>query len=201
MKPCPLSFWAWCSRAFWKSSCRSRRSPSHSPQSRAGDRPGRFVGHRFSHVRMRHHRRHEASAAQGLAAQRVRLLHAVRTDHQRRRHFQHLRGLHQQLHLRQQGLSVFRGSQSIQGPWAAYMGPLNVVLLRVGLGYLVAVITAIIVEWQFQKHGTALLHPSLAKGIAAIPTTRRRQRNTPGRKALPTSPKRRCTISSTSWLS
>ncbi len=37
--------------------------------------------------------------------------------------------------------------------------------MRVGLGYLVAVITAIVVEWQFRKHGTALLHPSLTKGL------------------------------------
>ncbi len=52
-----------------------------------------------------------------------------------------------------------------KGPWTEYMGPLNVVLLRIGLGYLVAVLTAIIVEWQFKKHGTALLHPSLLKGL------------------------------------
>ena len=51
------------------------------------------------------------------------------------------------------------------GPWAPYMGPINVVFLRVGLGYLVAVITAIVVEWQFAKHGNALLHPSLTKGL------------------------------------
>ncbi len=46
-----------------------------------------------------------------------------------------------------------------------YGSALNVVLLRVGLGYLVAVITAIVVEWQYRKHGTKLLHPSLMKGL------------------------------------
>jgi uncharacterized membrane protein YraQ (UPF0718 family) len=46
-----------------------------------------------------------------------------------------------------------------------YGSPVNVVLLRCGLGYLVAVVTAIVVEWQFRKHGTALLHPSLTKGL------------------------------------
>lgn len=43
---------------------------------------------------------------------------------------------------------------------------LNVALLRCGLGYLVSVVTALVVEWQYHKHGTKLLHPSLAKGLA-----------------------------------
>jgi len=46
-----------------------------------------------------------------------------------------------------------------------YGSALNVVLLRVGLGYLVAVVTALVVEWQFAIHGTKLLHPSLLKGL------------------------------------
>lgn len=46
-----------------------------------------------------------------------------------------------------------------------YGSPEAVVALRVGLGYLVAVITAIVVEWQFRIHGTTLLHPSLLKGL------------------------------------
>src|SRR5438445_5543482 len=30
---------------------------------------------------------------------------------------------------------------------------------------MVAVITSIVVEWQFRKHGTKLLHPSLLRGL------------------------------------
>jgi uncharacterized protein len=41
----------------------------------------------------------------------------------------------------------------------------NVVLLRCGLGFVVAVITALVVDWQYRKHGTKLLHPSLARGL------------------------------------
>jgi uncharacterized membrane protein YraQ (UPF0718 family) len=46
-----------------------------------------------------------------------------------------------------------------------YGSALNVVLLRVGLGYLVAVVTAIVVEGQYNKYGAKLLHHSLAKGL------------------------------------
>jgi len=48
-----------------------------------------------------------------------------------------------------------------------YGSALNVVLLRCGLGYLVAVVTAVVVEWQYRKHGTKLLHPSLTRGLRA----------------------------------
>jgi uncharacterized membrane protein YraQ (UPF0718 family) len=45
-------------------------------------------------------------------------------------------------------------------------GPLNVVLLRVGLGYVTAIVTALIVQWQESKVGTfALLHPSVTRGL------------------------------------
>ncbi|HWY87567.1 MAG TPA: permease, partial [Gemmataceae bacterium] len=46
-----------------------------------------------------------------------------------------------------------------------YGSALNVVWLRCGLGYLVSVITSLVVEWQFQRHGTKLLHPSLTRGL------------------------------------
>ena len=46
-----------------------------------------------------------------------------------------------------------------------YGSALNVALLRVGLGYLVSVVTAVVVEWQFRKHGSKLLNPSLMKGL------------------------------------
>jgi uncharacterized membrane protein YraQ (UPF0718 family) len=36
---------------------------------------------------------------------------------------------------------------------------------RAGLGYLTAVVTALIVEWQFQKHGNALLMPLARKTV------------------------------------
>jgi uncharacterized protein len=46
-----------------------------------------------------------------------------------------------------------------------YGSALNVVWLRCGLGYLVSVITSLVVEWQFRRHGNKLLHPSLTKGL------------------------------------
>jgi uncharacterized membrane protein YraQ (UPF0718 family) len=46
-----------------------------------------------------------------------------------------------------------------------YGSALNVVFLRVGLGYLVSVITAIVVDRQYAKYGTKLLHPSLTRGL------------------------------------
>lgn len=44
-------------------------------------------------------------------------------------------------------------------------GPVNVVLLRAGLAYVVAVVTACIVEWQWRRYGTDLLHPMIAGGL------------------------------------
>jgi len=44
-------------------------------------------------------------------------------------------------------------------------GPLNVMLWRVGLGYLVAVVTACVVEGMWRKHGLDLLHPNVAAGL------------------------------------
>ncbi len=44
-------------------------------------------------------------------------------------------------------------------------GPVNVVLLRAGLAYVVAVVTACIVEWQWRRYGTDLLHPMIASGL------------------------------------
>lgn len=44
-------------------------------------------------------------------------------------------------------------------------GPYWVVAWRVGLAYMVAVITALIVDWQWNQHGNALLHPSVTRGL------------------------------------
>src|SRR5439155_24699863 len=44
-------------------------------------------------------------------------------------------------------------------------GPLNVVAWRVGLSYLVAVVTALIVHWQWTRQGNRLLHPSVLHGL------------------------------------
>jgi uncharacterized protein len=46
-----------------------------------------------------------------------------------------------------------------------YGSPVNVVLLRCGLGYLIAVITSLIADRQYQKHGMKLLHPSVSRGL------------------------------------
>ncbi len=44
-------------------------------------------------------------------------------------------------------------------------GPYYVVAWRVGLSYLIAFTTAILVDWQWNKHGTKLLHPSVTRGL------------------------------------
>jgi uncharacterized membrane protein YraQ (UPF0718 family) len=44
-------------------------------------------------------------------------------------------------------------------------GPLNVVLLRAGLGYLTACVTALLVEWQYRRYGNELLHPSITRAL------------------------------------
>lgn len=44
-------------------------------------------------------------------------------------------------------------------------GPWGVVLLRAGLAYLVAVVTALVVEWQYRKVGNQLLSPTVTRGL------------------------------------
>jgi uncharacterized protein len=44
-------------------------------------------------------------------------------------------------------------------------GPWQVVAWRVGLSYLVAIVTALVVDWQWQRHGKRLLHPSILHGL------------------------------------
>jgi uncharacterized protein len=44
-------------------------------------------------------------------------------------------------------------------------GPYFVVAWRVGLSYLIACTTAILVNWQWNKHGAKLLHPSVVRGL------------------------------------
>ena len=49
---------------------------------------------------------------------------------------------------------------------AVFGGPLQVALLRAGLGYVVAFFTALVVQWQETRHGAfALLAPSVTKGL------------------------------------
>jgi hypothetical protein len=40
--------------------------------------------------------------------------------------------------------------------------------LRVGLAYLVAIGTALVVEWQWRIHGKRLLHPSVTRGLTNV---------------------------------
>ena len=44
-------------------------------------------------------------------------------------------------------------------------GPIYVVAWRVGLSYIIAITTGLIVNWQWNKHGVRLLHPSIIKGL------------------------------------
>jgi uncharacterized membrane protein YraQ (UPF0718 family) len=49
-------------------------------------------------------------------------------------------------------------------------GGLGMAVLRMGLGYLVAFSTALIVEWQYRKHGTRLLAPrAVADTMSPLP--------------------------------
>jgi uncharacterized membrane protein YraQ (UPF0718 family) len=44
-------------------------------------------------------------------------------------------------------------------------GPWNMVAWRVGLSYLVAIVTALVVHWQWNSHGNRLLHPDIVRGL------------------------------------
>lgn len=48
-------------------------------------------------------------------------------------------------------------------------GTWNVVACRVGLSYLVACGTALVVEWQWRRYGNSLLHPSILRGLRTTP--------------------------------
>jgi uncharacterized membrane protein YraQ (UPF0718 family) len=65
-------------------------------------------------------------------------------------------------------LSTWVAFSPPQPPYV-FGGGLQVVLLRCGLAYIVAVVTALIVEWQETKVGSfALLHPSVTKGLKTL---------------------------------
>ncbi len=61
---------------------------------------------------------------------------------------------------------AFQGQEQIQTPGmpnlAPQMGGLWMMGLRVGVGYLVAIGTSLIVDWQYRKHGNKLLTPLAA---------------------------------------
>ena len=48
-------------------------------------------------------------------------------------------------------------------------GPLQVVAWRVGLSYIVAFITALFVDWQWNRHGKHLLNPGVMRGLMNDP--------------------------------
>jgi uncharacterized membrane protein YraQ (UPF0718 family) len=73
---------------------------------------------------------------------------------------------------------------TVAGKPAHQMGPMWMMGMRMGLGYLVAVGTSLIVEWQYQKHGNKLLTPlatppspepslavKMADALAPVPET------------------------------
>jgi uncharacterized membrane protein YraQ (UPF0718 family) len=60
-----------------------------------------------------------------------------------------------------------RSSTPVQG--VAPLGSGWMVGLRVGLGFLVAVVTSLIVEWQYRVHGNKLLAPAAVPPSAALP--------------------------------
>src|SRR5205085_6925003 len=48
-------------------------------------------------------------------------------------------------------------------------GPINVMAWRAGMSYVVAVVTALIVHWQWLRHGNTLLHRSIRRGLSDSP--------------------------------
>lgn len=63
---------------------------------------------------------------------------------------------------------AFRGAEEITSPSGQplhLIGGLGMVGLRMGLGFLVASGTALVVEWQYRKHGDRLLSESLLKDM------------------------------------
>jgi uncharacterized membrane protein YraQ (UPF0718 family) len=60
-----------------------------------------------------------------------------------------------------------RASTPVQG--SAQLGSAWMVGLRVGLGFLVAVVTSLIVEWQYRIHGNKLLAPAAVPPSSALP--------------------------------
>ncbi len=58
-----------------------------------------------------------------------------------------------------EAFSGTKGGLDVSAGSSYQMGSLWMMGLRAGLGFLVAVVTAHIVEWQYRKHGTRLLKP------------------------------------------
>jgi uncharacterized membrane protein YraQ (UPF0718 family) len=55
---------------------------------------------------------------------------------------------------------AFRRPPDDTGPGSNQIGGLGMMSLRIGIGYLIAFGTSLVVEWQYRKHGAAkLLHP------------------------------------------
>ncbi len=78
---------------------------------------------------------------------------------------------------------AFRRPTDYTGPGATQIGGLGMMGLRIGIGYLVAIGTSLIVEWQYRKHGAAkLLHP------LAIPPAKPELLETNGQDAPPPRP-------------
>jgi uncharacterized membrane protein YraQ (UPF0718 family) len=70
-------------------------------------------------------------------------------------------------------MAAFSGMENVfEGGEPSYqMGAFWMTLFRAGLGYLVAVVTAFVVEWQYRRHGNSLLTP-LARSEAVAPKQR-----------------------------
>jgi uncharacterized membrane protein YraQ (UPF0718 family) len=82
--------------------------------------------------------------------------------------------------------TAFLGQEglTVGGKPAHQMGPMWMMGMRMGLGYLVAVGTSLIVEWQYRRHGNKLLTPlatppalepdlavKMANSLATVPAT------------------------------
>ncbi len=63
-------------------------------------------------------------------------------------------------------LSTYVAFNPPQEQYYIFGGPEYVVLLRAGLAFAVACITALVVEWQWRKHGNDLLSPRVLQGMS-----------------------------------
>jgi uncharacterized membrane protein YraQ (UPF0718 family) len=60
-------------------------------------------------------------------------------------------------------------ASTAEGPGARQLGSLGMTVMRAGLGYIVAVITALVVDWQYRIHGVNLMAPSAVPDLQGDP--------------------------------
>jgi uncharacterized membrane protein YraQ (UPF0718 family) len=65
-------------------------------------------------------------------------------------------------------LATWVAFKGMEDPGDHQMNGVWMTSLRAGLGYLVAVVTAVVVEWQYSRHGDKLLYPIVQPGLPLV---------------------------------